>query len=234
VAEELVDAERNLPRALGLGVALVVVVYLSANLAYLRTLGPVLLAQSPAPAAEAMRIHWGEAGATLIGAAITCSTFGFLGLVIMVTPRVYQAIAADGLFLPAFAALHPRHRTPTRAIMLQAGWSMVLLFSGSYGQLVDYVVFGDWIFFGLTAATLFVYRTREQRDGSMSTGFRTPLYPLMPVLFIAAAGYVVVSSIVANPTNALIGSLLLGLGVPVFYYSRTAAEKLRRAQAHTP
>jgi APA family basic amino acid/polyamine antiporter len=219
VAEEMIDVERNLPRALTLGVCVVVLVYLAANLAYLRVLGPLALADSEAPAADAMRILLGETGATLIGAAIAFSTFGFLGLVIMVTPRVYQAIAADGLFLPAFAELHPLHRTPTRAITLQAAWSIVLALSGSYGQLVDYVVFGDWIFFGLTASTLFVYRARDRRVGMSptSTGFRTPAYPFVPALFVIASAYVVASSVAANPINALIGSALLIGGIPVFY-----------------
>jgi basic amino acid/polyamine antiporter, APA family len=219
VAEEIVDAERNLPRALTLGVCVVVLVYLAANVAYLRVLGPTALAVSEAPAADAMRILLGDTGATLIAAAIAFSTFGFLGLVIMVTPRVYQAIAADGLFLPAFAELHPIHRTPARAIALQAAWSIVLALSGSYGQLVDYVVFSDWIFFGLTVATLFVYRGRDRRGGiSTGHGFRTPAYPFVPALFVIASAYVVVSSVAANPLNALIGSAILIAGVPVFYF----------------
>ena len=220
VAEEMVDAERNLPRALTLGVCVVVLIYLAANLAYLRVLGPSALAASEAPAADAMRTLLGDTGATLIAAAIAVSTFGFLGLVIMVTPRVYQAIAADGLFLPAFAKLHPTHRTPTRAIALQAAWSIVLALSGSYGQLVDYVVFGDWIFFGLTVATLFVYRARDRQVGGSParTGFRTPGYPFVPALFVIASAYVVVSSVATNPLNALIGSALLMAGVPVFYF----------------
>jgi APA family basic amino acid/polyamine antiporter len=220
VAEEIIDAERNLPRALTFGVCAVVLVYLAANLAYLRVLGSTALAASDAPAADAMRILLGERGATLIAAAIAISTFGFLGLVIMVTPRVYQAIAADGLFLPAFAELHATYRTPTRAIVLQAIWSTVLVLSGNYGQLVDYVVFGDWIFFGLTVATLFVYRAGDGRSGdhAISTGFRTPLYPYVPALFVMASAYVVVSSVAANPQNALIGSALLVAGIPAFYF----------------
>jgi APA family basic amino acid/polyamine antiporter len=226
VAEEMVDAERNLPRALTLGVCVVVLVYLAANLAYLRVLGPPALAASEAPAADAMRIVLGDTGAKLIAAAIAFSTFGFLGLVIMVTPRVYQAIAADGLFLPAFANLHPIHRTPTRAIALQAGWSIVLALSGSYGQLVDYVVFADWIFFGLTVATLFVYRRRDRRSGSPTgKGFRTPAYPFVPALFVIAAAFVVVSSVAANPPNALVGSALLIAGIPVFYFWKHRSRK---------
>ncbi len=214
VAEELVDADRNLPRALTLGVCGVVVVYLLVNVVYLRALGSAALAASDAPAADVMTALLGPAGGKIIAIVIAISTFGFLGLVILVTPRVYQAIAADGLFLPAFARLHPRHRTPTRAIVLQGAWSIALVLTGSYGQLVDYVTFGDWIFFGLTVAALFVYRAREHDE----PGFRTPGYPLVPALFVVAAAYVVVSVIVADPVNALVGAALVASGVPVFWY----------------
>src|SRR5207244_1312371 len=158
---EILEPERNLPRALVLGVAGVVVVYLLANVAYLRVLGVGGLARSTAPAADVMRALLGPAGGTLIAAGITASTFGFLNLVILVTPRVLQAMAADGVFLPRLAVLHPRFRTPALAILVQAGWATVLTLSGTFAQLVDYVAFGDWIFFGLTVAGLFIYRARE-------------------------------------------------------------------------
>ncbi len=216
VAEEMVDPERNLPRALTLGVVVVVAVYLAANVVYLRVLGPAALAGSQAPAADVMTLLMGPTGGRLIAVAIAISTFGFLGLVILVTPRVYQAIAADGLFFPGFARLHPVHRTPTRAIGLQAAWSIALALSGSYAQLVDYVVFGDWIFFGLTVATLFVYRAREPD----APGFRTPGYPVVPALFVLAAAYVVASSVWASPANAAVGAALIAAGLPVFLYWR--------------
>jgi APA family basic amino acid/polyamine antiporter len=218
VAEEMVDPERTLPRALLLGVAGVVLVYVAANWVYLRQLGLAGLASSTAPAADVMRGALGPAGGTLIAAGIAISTFGFLNLVILVSPRVYQAMAADGVFLPALARLHPRWRTPALAIALQAGWAVVLTLSGTYGQLLDYVVFGDWIFFGLTAATLFVYRAREPE-----APYRAPLHPLLPVLFVLAAACVVVSSVLSNPRNALLGTLLMALGVPVFLWARRAA-----------
>jgi APA family basic amino acid/polyamine antiporter len=219
IAEEMIDPERNLPRALTLGVLGVVVLYLAANVVYLRVLGPAALAVSKAPAAEVMTLLIGPIGGKLIGAAIAFSTFGFLGLVILVTPRVYQAMAADKLFLPQLARLHPVYRTPSRAIALQAVWSIVLALSGSYGRLVDYVVFGDWIFFGLTVATLFVYRAR-QRSSDAPPAFVTPGYPFVPALFVLAAAYVVISSIAANPGNAAIGGAILAAGIPVFYLSR--------------
>jgi APA family basic amino acid/polyamine antiporter len=220
IAEEIIRPERNLPRALVAGVTIVVVVYLLANLVYLRVLGLPALARSSAPAADAMRALLGPAGGKLIAAGIAASTFGFLNLVIMVTPRVIQAMAADGAFLPRLAVLHPVYRTPTAALLLQAAWAIVLTLSGSFAQLVDYVAFGDWIFFGLTVAGLYVYRARDRARGVPATpgAFRVPGYPWTPGLFVAAALYVVASSIAANPRNALIGSGLLALGVPVYLF----------------
>jgi APA family basic amino acid/polyamine antiporter len=214
IAEELVAPERNLPRALVLGVLGVVVVYLLANLAYLRALVVDGLARSTAPAADTMTAVLGVSGRTLISAGIVASTFGFLDLVIMVSPRVYQAMAADGLFFESFAKLHPRYRTPGAAIIAQGVWASLLLATRSYGQLLDYVTFADWIFFGATAATLFIYRRRP--PGGSAGSFRVPGYPWAVLLFILAAVYVVIGSIRSNPGNALRGILLLAAGVPAY------------------
>jgi APA family basic amino acid/polyamine antiporter len=220
IAEEMVDPERDLPRALLLGVAIVVATYLLANLAYLQVLGPAGLAASTAPAADAMYQALGPVGGTLISAGIAISTFGFLNLVVLVTPRVFQAMAADGVFFPRLARLHPVHRTPTGAIVLQAAWASALALSGSFSQLVDYVAFADWVFFGLTVAGLFVYRARDRAAGKVAPpgAFRVPGYPWTPAAFVAAAVFVVASSVLAAPRNALIGTALLALGVPVFWY----------------
>lgn len=223
VAEEVVAPERNLPRALVLGVLIVVAAYLSVNAAYLRALGVAGLAASTAPAADTMAAVLGERGRRLIAAGIVASTFGFLNLVILVSPRVYQAMARDGVFFRSFARLDPRTRTPIAAIAVQGVWAIALIFSGSYGQLLDYVVFADWIFFGATAATLFAYRRREARAAAgatapATTGARTPFYPWSVLLFIAAAVYVVAGSIASNPANAVRGALLIGAGVPVYWW----------------
>lgn len=218
IAEEIIEPERNLPRALVLGVLVVVVVYLLANLAYLRVLGPAGLAASTAPAADALRAVLGPAGGTLIAAGIALSSFGFLNLVILVTPRVFQAMAADGLFFSRLAELHPVHRTPGAALLLLAGWAIVLTLTGTFAQLVDYVAFGDWIFFGLTVAGLYVYRSRDPAGSGAS--FRVPGYPWTPALFVAAAALAVAGSVLANPANALVGTGLLGLGVPAYGYWR--------------
>ncbi|HEY2807022.1 MAG TPA: amino acid permease [Gemmatimonadales bacterium] len=214
IAEEIKDAERTLPLALLFGTAIVVVVYVTANLAYLRVLGTPGLGASGAPAADVMTAVVGPWGRRLISAGITCSTFGFLNLVILVSPRVYQAMAADGVFFPAMAKLHPKYQTPATAILLQGVWATLLAMTKQYGPLLDYVVFGDWIFFGLTAATIFMFR---RRNGPPDR-FGVPFYPVLPALFVISALYVVISSIASAPGNAAIGAGLLLLGVPVFFF----------------
>ena len=226
VAEEMRDAERTLPRALVLGVLIVVVVYLASNIAYMRALGLEGLALSTAPAADMMSRVAGEGGRRLIAAGIAASTFGFLNLVILVSPRVYQAMARDGLFFRSFATLHPRFRTPVTAIVFQALVAGALILTGSYGQLLDWVVFADWIFFGTTALTLVVFRRRDAQAGVVDSGYRAPFYPLSVALFVLAALYVVFGSIASNPGNALRGVLLLAAGVPVFiFWSRRSGAR---------
>jgi APA family basic amino acid/polyamine antiporter len=128
-------------------------------------------------------------------------------------------MASDGLFFPSLARLHPRYRTPTAAIVFQCGWGIILTLTGRYGDLLDYVVFGDWIFFGSTAATLFFFRARERRGlEPQNLRFRMPGYPAAPIIFMLAALYVVVGSIVSNPINAIKGSALIAVGVPVFWF----------------
>ena len=218
VAEELKDPARTLPRALVLGVLGVVTTYLLVNVAYVRALGIAGLASSTAPAGDAMEVYLGQAGRIAISAGIVISTLGFSCLVILMSARVYQAMAADGLFFAKLARLHPTLKTPVAALIAQGIVVLVLLFWGTYGQLLDYVVFADWIFFGATGATLFVWRWRDMNAGTVSPAFRTPLHPLTTLVFIASAVYVVIGSIVSNPGNALRGTLILAAGIPVYWY----------------
>jgi APA family basic amino acid/polyamine antiporter len=131
-------------------------------------------------------------------------------------------MAADGLFFPAFARLHPRYRTPGTAIVFQGIWAVALLLTGKYGQLLDYVVFCDWIFFGLAVFSLFIIRRQDRGAGIAEPpdAFRVPGWPVTPVLFLAAAVYVVAGSVSSNPGNALLGTMILALGVPVFLFWR--------------
>jgi APA family basic amino acid/polyamine antiporter len=220
IASEIVDPERTLPRALGIGISVVIAVYVLANVAYLRMLGPGGLATSLAPAADTMRVAVGPVGAAAMAVGIIMSTIGFVNTGILSAPRMLQAMSADGLFFRFASRLHPRYRTPTGGIVIQAAWAVALALSGTYGQLLDYVVFGDWIFFGLIVATIFAYRRRDAATGITPAVFRMPGYPVLPALFVTIAAYVVLSAIWSNPRNALLGALLIALGVPAFLFWR--------------
>ena len=220
IASEIVDPERTLPRSLGIGIAVVIAVYVLANVAYIRVLGPTGLAASLAPAADTMRVVMGPLGAALMAVGIIVSTIGFVNSGILSAPRMLQAMSADGLFFRFASRLHPKYRSPAGGILIQAVWAVALALSGTYGQLLDYVVFGDWIFFGLIVATIFAYRRSDARTGATPTVFRMPGYPVLPALFVIVAVYVVVSAILSNPRNALLGALLIALGIPAFLFWR--------------
>jgi APA family basic amino acid/polyamine antiporter len=208
------DPQRDLPRSLIIGTLVVIAIYLLANVAYLRTLGLAGLAATETPAADVAGTWLGANGARFISATIAISTFGFLNLSIMAAPRVYYAMARDGAFIPALAKLHPRFQTPGRAILLQSGWAIVLLLTGKYEDLLNTVVFADWIFFGSTVAGLFILRRRF----TGRVGFRTPGYPWLPASFVVVAVLVVYSVIRTAPERSAIGAGLFALGVPVYYW----------------
>jgi APA family basic amino acid/polyamine antiporter len=218
VAEEIENPRRNLPISLLAGTLTVVAVYLLVNIVYLRALGLEGLASTTTPASTAAHIMFGSAGDTFVTAAIAISTFGFLNLAILAPTRVYYAMAADRVFFPALARLHPRFRTPAVAILLQSTWSCVLAMTGRYEQLLNYVVFADWIFFGLTVFTVLVFRRRVPAATRAPGSFLTPGYPLLPAAFSLVAVAVVLSVVYADPRSALRGFLLLALGIPIYYW----------------
>ena len=215
VAEEITDPKRTLPLALLVGTAIVALVYVTINIAYLKALGLGGLAATTTPASDSARLLFGAAGDRFVTAAIAISTFGFLDLAILAPTRVYYAMAADGAFFPQVARLHPTYRTPSLAIVLQSTWAVALTLTGTYGQLLDYVVFADWIFFGLTVASVFVFR---RTMAGAPRPFRTWGYPVTPALFVLAAIAIVASVVRVNPEQSAIGAALMALGVPAFYY----------------
>jgi APA family basic amino acid/polyamine antiporter len=234
VADEMTHARRDLPRAILLGVTGVVVVYVLANVVYVKVLGVAGLAASTAPASDVMRTVMGPAGATLIALGIAVSTLGFLNLAILAAPRVYQTMAADGVFFGRAATLHPTFRAPTAALVLQAAWAILLVATRTYGQLLDYVVFGDWIFFGLVGASVFVYRTAQPlaADPADPPPFRLRGYPWIPLFFVAAALFAVVSTVLSGPRNAALGALIIAAGVPAFaWWHRSAGPRPRARDA---
>ncbi len=213
VGGEIKDAQRRIPAALALGVGVVALIYLGANAFYLRALGPVGMGESQALAQDATRVLLGEGPARLVTVLIAVSILAFSNVVVMVTPRVFYALGQDGIFLRSLAALHPRYATPVRAIVVQAVWTIVLILIGNIGMLVNGVVFADWIFFGLGAASLFILRRRDRAE---AITFRTPGYPIVPGFFVLAAIIAVGSAIASYPRESLIGMAMLIVGSALY------------------
>ena len=219
LAGEVKEPEKNLPRGLLLGVLGVVVLYIGVNWVCLRSLGPQALAATTTPASAVMRMALGQRGAMFIAAAIAISTLGFLSQSILTAPRVYFAMAEDGLFFRAIAWLDPRTRVPVVAIVLQSAWTIVIALSGRYEQILNYVISMDFLFFGLTATTLFVFRRRAAR-GEMyaSQAYRMPGHPVSTALFAAICWWIVANTVYRYPQNSLIGFVLLLAGIPVYWF----------------
>ena len=228
VAEEIENPRRNLPLSLMLGTVSVVVIYVLVNALYLRALGLEGLAATTTPASKAASGLFGASGDLFVTAAIAISTFGFLVLAILAPTRVYYAMAADGVFLPGLAKLHPRYRTPWLAILIQSTWSCILAATGSYERLLNYVVFADWIFFGLTVGTVLVFRRRQPLSARPAGAYRAPGYPFVQILFVLVSAAVVLSVVANDPSSASRGAMLLALGVPLFFWFRRRSGGLAR------
>jgi APA family basic amino acid/polyamine antiporter len=224
LAGEVRDPQRTLPRALTLGMLLVILAYVLVNVAYLAVLGHDGLAASTAPAADVMQQVAGPVGAKVIALGVAISTLGFCNITLVAGARVLQVMGNDGLFFRAVSRLHPRWRTPNTALMLLAGWSIVLALSGTYGQLLDYATFGDWLACAVGVGTLFCYRRHE----AGATSFRVPGYPWLPLLFIGVVAWVVVTTMREHPRNAGIGVLIMLAGVPVYFLWRHLFSRARR------
>jgi basic amino acid/polyamine antiporter, APA family len=215
IAGEIKNPGRNLARANVFGVIVVVILYLSLNVAYLWVLTPAEVAASPALAADVARAAAGDAGARFVTLLIVVSSLGFLSVVVLTGARLYYAMATDGLLVAAAARLHPRYHTPVVALWLQATVSLILMTTNTYDQLLSYVVFADWLFFGLTAAGLFVVRRRQTAAGGEFA--RVPGHPVTTAVFVAVAAGIVVNSFFVYPIQSAIGSAILLSAAAVYF-----------------
>jgi APA family basic amino acid/polyamine antiporter len=217
VSGEMRDPRRDLARGLLFGVIGVVALYGLVALTCLVALGPAGLAASTTPATDVMRLALGESGATLIGLAIAISALGFLSQGMLTTPRVYFAMAEDRLFFRGVATVSKRTRAPVMAILLQGVAAIAIALSGSYGQILSYVVSVDFIWFALTGLALFVFRRRDPA----SDGFRAPGHPWTTGFFVLACVVTVIGTVWINPGNSAIGFLILLAGIPACLWFRT-------------
>lgn len=221
VAGEIRDPERTLPKALAVGIGIVIAVYLGANVVYLKVLGRDGLAASTAVAADTMSRLIGPAGATAITVAAMLSIFGFVNVALLTNARVLYALGQDGAFLPSAGKVHPRFGSPHIALVMLGGWSLVLLLAtrGTIGTLLSGVVFADWIFFGLGAASVFVLR-RTRPD--LQRPYRVLGYPWLPAFFVLSAVVGIVSAYVSALKMSLVGTAMLVVGVALYKWRSTA------------
>jgi APA family basic amino acid/polyamine antiporter len=226
IAAEIRDPRRDLSRGLLLGVAAVVALYLAVNVACLRVLGPVGLGATTTPASDLIRIAIGQNGARWIALAIAISALGFLSQSMLTAPRVYYAMARDELFFASVGKLFGKAEAPVPAIILQGFAAVVIACSGTYGEILNFEVTVDFIFFGMTAAALFILRRRD--IGSDSVIYRVPGHPFTTMLFVLSCAGIVVSAIVASPWNSAIALCIMLAGVPVYYVWRRLTREPRK------
>jgi len=212
-AGEARDAQRTFPRAIIFGTAVLIGIYLLANLAYLAALGPEGVQASKRVAADSVTALFGPAAGKLIAAVILVSMFSAANGLTLTSPRLYYAMSRDGVFFRKLAEVHPRFRTPAFAIIAGSVWSALLAATGTFEQLLTYVVFSGWIFYGLGALSIFVYRRRAP---DMPRPFRVPGYPVTPVLFVAASAAIVLNTLFTQPGRALVGLAVVLAGVPAY------------------
>ncbi len=216
-AGELKRPERNLPAGLFVSTVIVVLLYAITNLAYLYAYPTSVIARSDRIASDAMNLAIGPLGASIIAFVILFSILGAANATLLCSPRVYFAMAADGLFFKKISSVHPRFLTPHVSILALGGWSILLSLSGTFEQLFTYVIFGQWIFFGLTVAAVLILR-RKRPD--LPRPYKAWGYPITPLIFVVSAFLISVNSLVNEFWNAFAGLAIIFLGVPAFIYWR--------------
>ena len=222
LAGETKNATRNVPRAMIFGAFVVTLVYLMANLSYLFLLPVDKIAGSDRVAADAVQSVL-PFGGVFIAVIIAISVIGTTGIYILSSPRIYYAMARDGLFFKSLAKVHNRFHTPVNAIIAQSAWAiLLLLFWGTFEDLITYVVFTDWIFFCLTAAAIFVFR-RTEKDKIRP--YRTLGYPVTPIIFISISLLFVVNTLIEKPVHAWAGLIFMAAGTLVYYFFKKSSQK---------
>jgi APA family basic amino acid/polyamine antiporter len=215
VAGEIKNPNRNILLALAGGVGGCIIIYVLANLAYLHVLSIPEIAASDHVGATAAERVLGSGGGRLVAAVILLSIIGTLNGCFLTSPRVYFAQARDGLFFAKFTEVHPRFRTPSFAIVAQAGWALVLLLSGTYETLIDYAMFALWIFYGLMVLGVILLR-RSRPD--LPRPYKMWGYPVTPVIFVAVAAYFIGNTAINRPGPSLAALGLIASGVPVYFF----------------
>jgi APA family basic amino acid/polyamine antiporter len=221
-AGEIRNPQKQLPLGLFIGTALVVFLYILANLAYLYVFPAAQMAQSDRIAADAMQAAVGPVGASIIALIILTSITGTCNGHLLTAPRAFYAMAKDGLFFKSVAKIHPKYRTPHVAIIVIAVWGGLLSTSGTFEQLFTYVIFGYWIFMGLTVAGVIILRKKRP---DLPRPYKTWGYPVTPILFILSAVFLTLNSLIRTFWNSFAGLGVIAIGVPVYFFWKSRLDK---------
>jgi len=221
-AGETKDPQRVFPLGIGVGTALLIAIYVIANVGYVAALGADGAMKSERIAAESMAALFGPAAGRVIAAIILVSMFSAANGLTLTAPRLFYSMSRDGLFFAKLAEVHPRFNTPAIAIVTSSVWAMILAATGTFEQLLTYVVFVGWIFYALGALAIFAYRRREPE---LYRPFRTPGYPVTPILFVLSAAAIVINTVVTQPRNVIFAIGLMVLGIPAYYMWRSRLAK---------
>jgi APA family basic amino acid/polyamine antiporter len=217
VAGEVANPSRTLPLAMLLGTGTVIVLYVAANAVFLKAIPPAELAATAQPAALAADRLFGPGTKRVIALAITAAAFGCTSASLVPGPRIAYALSRDGLFPSAFGRVHPRFRTPSFAIAVQAGWTSLLCLSGRYDQLYTYATFAVVLAYAGTGLAFFVFR---RRSPGLARPYRCWGYPAVPLFFVGCSLLLAVNTVREQPVESLAGIAILALGLPVFVYMR--------------
>ncbi len=215
-SEETVEPRKTIPRALILGTTIVTLCYIAITGVYMYVLPLEKVMSSTRIAADAANAVFGFGGGALMSGLVVLSAFGALSGIILAGPRVYYAMARDGLLFTWAGKIHPKYNTPTKAIIMQAVWSSVLVTTGTYKQLFTRVIYTEWIFFGLMAVALFIFRARPQ----IKRDYHVWGYPMVPAIFIILSSAIVINQIISDPAESFVGLTLVLSGLPVYYWTR--------------
>jgi len=222
VAGEIKEPQKNIPRALIISTVLVIVIYVTVNLAYMATLSIDKISQSTLVLSDMITVVVGTTGAALAAIAVIISTLGCNNGLVLAPARIYYAMSRENLFFKRLALVHPKFGTPVQSLVLQGIWASLLVLTGTFEQLITYVVFASWIFYAMAAAAVIILRRNKPE---LNRPYKAWGYPYTPIVFIIFSTYLVVNTLIENPRDSFIGLGLVLIGLPAFYYWNSKLKK---------
>ncbi len=215
LAGEVIEPQKNIPRALIIGTLAVILIYVTTNMAYLYILPINEIAHSKLVAADVMNVVFYGWGGAIISAMVMISTFGTVNATSMTTARVFYAMAKDKMFFKSMGEVHPKFRTPNKSLLVQCAWACILCLTGTYDQIFTYVIFAGWIFYALGGVAVFILRAKQP---NAVRSYKVPFYPVIPVAFILVATWFVYNTIVHQTRDSMVGLFLVAAGIPFYLY----------------